>query len=213
MPFRKRHKRHVPGVPRGFPSGPDGKECAGEAGDLGSILGLGRSPGEGNGYPLQYSCKENSVDRGAWQATVHGVEKSWTRWVINTFTFQGFPTPGAWISAGLGNWATQQEVGVGEPVKLHLLLSMTCITAELSLHLTPRSTEKLCSVKLVPGAKQFVARQYIPHPSRTLVPLFTYVYLRWGEGTIKGEGGSMLWRTVYCMDFLNDYFLTQHLFI
>ena len=47
--------------------------------DLGSICGLGRSPGEGNGYPLQYSGLENSMDRGAWQATVHGVSKSWTR--------------------------------------------------------------------------------------------------------------------------------------
>ena len=46
-------------------------------GDLGSIPGLGRSLGEGNGYPLQYSCLENSMDRGAWQATVHGVTKSW----------------------------------------------------------------------------------------------------------------------------------------
>ena len=48
-------------------------------GDLGSIPGLGRSPGEGNGNPLQYSCLENSMDRGAWQATVHGVAKCQTR--------------------------------------------------------------------------------------------------------------------------------------
>ena len=46
--------------------------------DLGLISGLGRSPGEGNGYPLQYSGLENSMDRGAWQATFHGVTKSWT---------------------------------------------------------------------------------------------------------------------------------------
>ena len=49
------------------------------AGDLGSIPGLGRSPGEGNSYPLHYSGLENSMDRGAWQATVHGVAKSRTR--------------------------------------------------------------------------------------------------------------------------------------
>ena len=48
------------------------------AGDPGSIPGLGRSPGEGNGYPLQYSCLENSMDRGAWQAIVHGVTRSQT---------------------------------------------------------------------------------------------------------------------------------------
>ena len=47
------------------------------AGDLGSIPGWGRSPGGGNGNPLQYSCLENSVDRGTWEATVHGVTKSW----------------------------------------------------------------------------------------------------------------------------------------
>ena len=49
---------------------------AGAAGDVGSIPGLGRSPGGGNGNPLQYSCLGNPVDRGAWQATVHGVTKS-----------------------------------------------------------------------------------------------------------------------------------------
>ena len=49
------------------------------AGDLGLIPGLGRSPGGGNGNPLQYSCLENSMDRGAWQATVHGVTMNRTR--------------------------------------------------------------------------------------------------------------------------------------
>ena len=49
------------------------------AGDVGLIPGWGRSPGEGNGNPLQYSCLENPMDGGAWQATVHGVTKSWTR--------------------------------------------------------------------------------------------------------------------------------------
>ena len=63
----------------GFPGGSDGKESACIAGDLNLIPGLGRSPGEGNGYPLQYSHLENSRDRAAWQATVHGVTKNWTR--------------------------------------------------------------------------------------------------------------------------------------
>ena len=48
---------------------------AGDINNMGSIPGLGRSPGEGNGNPLQYSCLENSMDRGTWRATVHGVEK------------------------------------------------------------------------------------------------------------------------------------------
>ena len=52
------------------------------AGERGSIPGLGRSPGEGNNYPLQYSCLENAMERGAWQATVHGVAKRWT-WLSN----------------------------------------------------------------------------------------------------------------------------------
>ena len=55
-----------------------GKESACNAGDPGSIPGLGRSPGEGYGNPLQYSCLENSMDRGFWWSTVHGVAKSWT---------------------------------------------------------------------------------------------------------------------------------------
>ena len=59
--------------------GEAGKEFACNAGDAGSIPGSGRSPGEGNGNPLQYSCLENPMDRGAWQATVHGVTKSRTR--------------------------------------------------------------------------------------------------------------------------------------
>ena len=63
----------------GFPGGSDGKETACNAGDSGSIPGLGRSPGEGNGNPLQYSCLGNPMDRRAWRATVHGVTKSWAR--------------------------------------------------------------------------------------------------------------------------------------
>ena len=63
----------------GFPGGSDGKESACNAEDLGSIPGSGRSPGEGNGNPLQYSYLENHMDRGAWQATVHKVAKSQTQ--------------------------------------------------------------------------------------------------------------------------------------
>ena len=62
-----------------YPGGSVVKNLTANAGDLGSIPGSGRSPGEGNGNPLQYSCLENSMDRGAWWATVHGVVKSQTR--------------------------------------------------------------------------------------------------------------------------------------
>jgi len=60
----------------GFLGGSDGEESAYDAGDLSSTPGSGRSPGEGNSYPLQYSYLENSMDRGAWWATVHGTEES-----------------------------------------------------------------------------------------------------------------------------------------
>ena len=60
----------------GFFGGSDSKESACNSGDLGSIPELGRSPEKGNGYPLQYSCLENPIGRGAWRVTVHGVTKS-----------------------------------------------------------------------------------------------------------------------------------------
>ena len=61
----------------GFPGVSDGKESACSAGDLGSIPGSGSFPGEGNDNPLQYSCLGDPTDRGAWQAAVYGVTKSW----------------------------------------------------------------------------------------------------------------------------------------
>ena len=67
-----------------FPGGLDSKESACSVGDPGSIAGSGRSPGEGNGNPLQYSCLENPMDGGAWQATVHRVTKSQTQ--LSNFT-------------------------------------------------------------------------------------------------------------------------------
>ena len=71
----------------GFPGSSEVKASACNAGDTGSIPipGLGRSPGEGNGNPLQYSCLENPMDGGAWWATVHRVAKSWTQ--LSDFTY------------------------------------------------------------------------------------------------------------------------------
>ena len=69
----------------GFPGDSDGKESACIARDPGSTPESGRSPGGGNGHPLQYSCLENSMDRGAWCATVHGDTKSQTR--LSDYTF------------------------------------------------------------------------------------------------------------------------------
>ena len=70
---------------KGFPGGSEVKASACNAGDLGSIPGLGRSPGEENGNPLQYSCLEKPMDRGALWAIVHRVAKSQTR--LSDFTF------------------------------------------------------------------------------------------------------------------------------
>ena len=98
---------------RGFPGGSDGKESACDAGDPGSVPGLGRSSGEGHGNPLQYSCLENSMDRGPWGATVHGVGKSVNQIIILKNSNQGlwknykeqgmYTTGGAW-------WATVQDI-------------------------------------------------------------------------------------------------------
>ena len=71
---------------RDFPGGSDGKASAYNAGDPGSVPGSGRSPGEGNGNPLQYPCLENPMDGEAWEDTVHGVAKSQTRRSDFTFT-------------------------------------------------------------------------------------------------------------------------------
>ena len=74
----------------GFPGGSDSKESACNAGDPGLVPGSGRSPGEGNGYPLQYSCLENPMDRGAWLATVRRVAKSQTRLKrLSTYAYKG----------------------------------------------------------------------------------------------------------------------------
>ena len=66
-------------ISKGFPGGSVVKNPPANSGDAGSIPASGSSPGEGNGNPLQYSCLGNPVDRGAWQAIVHEVAKSWTR--------------------------------------------------------------------------------------------------------------------------------------
>ena len=71
----------------GFTGGSEVKASACNVGDPGSIPGLGRSPGEGNGNPFQYSCLVNPMDGGAWWATVHGVAKSRSR--LSDFTFTG----------------------------------------------------------------------------------------------------------------------------
>ena len=74
------------------PGGSDREESTCNAGDPGSIPRSGRSPGEGNGHPFQYSCLEKPMDTGAWRATVHGITKSPTRLSDSHFRFSLFPT-------------------------------------------------------------------------------------------------------------------------
>ena len=93
------------------------KASACNAGDLGSIPGLGRSPGEGNGNPLQYSCLENPMDRGAWRATVHGVANSWTR--LSDFTF--FPTfREDTYSLSCGHLPPSTKLVIGKVIRPHI---------------------------------------------------------------------------------------------
>ena len=105
----------------GFPGGSDGKESACSAGDLDSIPGLGRSPREGNANPLQYSCLENSTDRGALWTTVRGVTKSRTQ--QSDFHFR-------WLRAG----------GAGR--RSGLSLSSDCVPSACPfLHITPSEVD------------------------------------------------------------------------
>ena len=86
-PYKFRLRGYI-GTDRSFHSGSDGKESACKVGDLGLIPGLGISRGEGNGYPLQYFCLENSMDRIAWEAVVHGVtELDMTERLTHTHTY------------------------------------------------------------------------------------------------------------------------------
>ena len=92
------------------PRGSEVKTSASNARDLGLIPGLGRFPGEGNGNPLQYSCLENPMDGGAWQATVHGVAKSQTR--LSDFTSLTWHI-GSWFSnQWLNPYPLQWKLGV-----------------------------------------------------------------------------------------------------
>ena len=89
------HFASLPSFFLGFPDNSDGKESACSAGDSGSIPGLGRSPEEGNGNPLQYSCLQNPMDGGNRQVTVHGVAESWTQ--LSDFTSLHFAQTPWWV--------------------------------------------------------------------------------------------------------------------
>ena len=115
---------------KNFPGGSDGKESACNARDLGSIPGFGRSPGEGKGYPLQYSCLENPMDRGAWRATVQRSQKVRQDWVSKhtplyylgylLFLFVLFYTLGLYLCAGHCFW----EIIYRKFLRLKIMLSL-----------------------------------------------------------------------------------------
>ena len=112
----------------GFSAGSDSKKSACSAGDLGSIPGSGRSPGEGNGNPLQYSCLENSMNRRAWWAAVHGVVKSWT-WLSNFHLVNRDlryllveSLPGKKMNLSCSCWALLLSQGVKPPLSGLLIL-------------------------------------------------------------------------------------------
>ena len=104
-----------------FPDGSDGKQSACKAGDLGSIPGLGRRPGEGNGYPLQSSGWENSMDRGAWQATTLDTSKSWTRlsdYALNRLSSKKNPPANAGDMGSVPELGRSPGEGNGNPLRI-----------------------------------------------------------------------------------------------
>ena len=111
----KNYNWHLYSSLQGFSGGSCGKEYFCNAGEQGSIPGLGRSPGEGNGYSLQYSCLGNPMVRGAWQAIVHGVAKNRTWLSMHVYSLQmiwhisylGFPCG----SAGKESSCNAQDLG------------------------------------------------------------------------------------------------------
>ena len=143
-------------TPEGFPGVSDGKESACNVGGLGSIPGLGRSPGGGHGNPLQYSCLENPRDRGAWRATIRGKESDTTQW-LNTAHEPAGCAPSCPSSLFLGPLSPHHRNSVGPyfplqyltPMRLrnlyfHLLeyIQITVIPFELGLDLATSWKER-----------------------------------------------------------------------
>ena len=105
----------------GFPAGSEVKASACNAGDPGSIPGSGRSSGEGNGNPLQYSCLENPMDRGAWYPIVHGVPKSRTQW--SSFTWLDLTIHYSFLTVPF----TEMYFSLQSPIEILILQSLTQI--------------------------------------------------------------------------------------
>ena len=132
----------APGAP-GFPAGSEGKESACNEGDLGSIPGSERSPGEGNGTPLQYSYWENPMDEGAWRATVHRLPKSWTR--LSDFTHS--------LKNSKAHSCSPASLRAPLPICNHFTVSCSCQFSD------PRHTPVSSHLTSVPAASLFLHSQ------------------------------------------------------
>ena len=131
---------------------------AGDAGNLGSILGLGRSPGVGNGSPLQYSCLGNLMDRGAWQCTVHGVAQSQTQLSVHaTRSASDFPQYflRTYLSKAPREWRCnrnqrlkRQDVRAVHETRNTSQYSLCDQTHDRMFHWTPTEQERLGASKL-----------------------------------------------------------------
>ena len=123
--------------------GSDDKESTCSIGDLNSIPGLGRSPGEGNGNPLQCSCLENPMDRGAWQAIVHCVAKSWTR-LKDKYTHTQLNLS-LWVKAPV-MWKLSETTCIGECICLWMVHSNSQNPVEGEVVLLPSHSPTVRSV-------------------------------------------------------------------
>ena len=123
-----------------FPDGLVGQESACSARDLGSTPGSGRSPEEGNDKPLQYSCLENPMDRGAWWATVHSITKSWARLSNSHFYFSRATIKQYHRLGGLNNRNSFSHHSKGQKIKVKVISSEVSLfdlqmTSFLSCHM------------------------------------------------------------------------------
>ena len=167
----------------GFPGGSDGKEYTCNAGHLGSIPGLGRSPGGGHGNPLQYSCLENTHGQKSQQATVHRVTKSWTQLSDFTFTFHfhalekemaTHPSILAWRIPGMGEPGGLPSMGLHRVG--HDWSDLAAAAAErLSTHIP------LLIITLInrPGLKLWSLEAVFAAPYRMWFQAFPLVVLNW----------------------------------
>ena len=138
----------------GFPDVSYGKESSHNVGDPGSVPGLGRSPGERNGYTLQYSCLENSMDGGAWQATAHGIaESDTTEWLrTHTWKYEGtikILSRKTWKLPNRGHWSHTTATAVkGFSVESFHFLCVMRVWVIFKLHFFPLKV--ILSFQLLP---------------------------------------------------------------